>query len=152
RINAAVFRASVTADHNNAAWRTWEAPFNSDTFFWGGFNPYQPYQDEADWKRFIGRLSDLPRYFDEHIANMRAGLARGWTVPQVTITGRDDTIEPYTKTDAANPLLATFDRIPASVPEPARAQLREQGRKVVLEQVVPAYAQLLSFLREDYMP
>src|SRR5690606_767494 len=79
QINAAVFRAAIAADHNNAAWRSWEMPFNSDTFFWGGFNPYQPYQDEADWRRFIARLSDLPRYFDEQVANMRSGLARGWS-------------------------------------------------------------------------
>lgn len=152
QINAAVFRASVTAHYNNATWRTWEAPFNSDTFFWGGFNPYQPYRDEADWLRFIGRLSELPRYFDEHIANMRAGLVRGWSVPQVTIQGRDETIVPYTRTDSGNPLLASFEAIPDTLPATARARLREQGRKVVLEQVVPAYAALLTFLREEYMP
>src|SRR5690606_7809067 len=80
RINAAVFRASVEANLNGATWRTYEAPFNSDTFFWGGLNPRQPYQSEADWRRFIGRLRDVGRYFDEHIANMEAGLARGWWV------------------------------------------------------------------------
>src|SRR5690606_23284430 len=48
--------------------------------------------------------------------------------------------------------LATFDRIPASIPEPERTRLREEGRKVVLDQVVPAYRELLAFLREDYYP
>lgn len=152
RINAAVFRAMVEADLNNAQWRTWEAPFNSDTFFWGGFAPYQPYRTREEWERYIARLSDLPRYFDEQIANMRAGLARGWSVPRASITGRDDTIVPYTRTDEGNPLLAAFDRLPESIPEAERARLREQGRKVVLGQVVPAYARLLEFIRGEYMP
>lgn len=152
RINAEVFRTSLEANVANADWRTFEAPFNSDSFFWGGINPRQPYQTEADWRRFIARLGDVPRYFDEQIANMRRGLDRGWSVPRATLDGRDTTLVPYTQTGEDNPLLATFERIPASIPEPARAQLREQGRRVVLEQTVPAYTALLGFLRDDYFP
>ncbi|WP_298573596.1 DUF885 family protein [uncultured Luteimonas sp.] len=152
RINAAVFRSMVEADYNSAIWRTWEAPFNSDSFFWGYLVPRQPYAREADWERLFGRLRGLPGHFDQHIANMRQGLARGWSVPRVSIEGRDDTIEPYTRNDASNPFLASIEAMPASIPEPRRTQLQAQGRELVREQVVPAYAKLLSFIREDYMP
>lgn len=152
RINAEVFRTSIEASVANASWRTYEAPFNSDSFFWGGINPRQPYQSEADWRRFIARLQDVPRYFDEQIANMEQGLARGWSVPRATLEGRDTTLVPYTQTGADNPLLATFDRIPASIPEPLRTQLRDDGRRAVLDHALPAYSALLTFLREDYFP
>ena len=152
RINAAVFRSMVEADYNSAIWRTWEAPFNSDSFFWGYLVPRQPYAREADWERLFGRLRGLPGHFDQHVANMRQGLARGWSVPRVSIEGRDDTIEPYTRNDASNPFLASIEAMPASIPEPRRSQLQAQGRELVREQVVPAYAKLLSFIREDYMP
>jgi len=152
RINAAVFRTSLEADEAGARWRTYEAPFNSDSFFWGGINPRQPYQTEADWRRFISRLGDVPRYFDEQIANMEAGLARGWSVPRATLEGRDKTLEPYVQTGDANPLLATFDRIPASIPENVRTRLREEGRRVVQAQTIPAYARLLTFIRGEYLP
>lgn len=152
RINAAVFRTSLEADEAGARWRTYEAPFNSDSFFWGGINPRQPYQTEADWRRFISRLGDVPRYFDEQIANMETGLARGWSVPRATLEGRDRTLEPYVQTGDANPLLATFDRIPASIPEAVRTQLREEGRRVVQTQTIPAYARLLRFIRDEYLP
>lgn len=152
RVNAAVFRAMVEADHASTEWRTWEAPFNSDSFFWGYFNPSQPYAREAEWERLLGRLRDVPTYFDQQIANMERGLDRGWSVPRASIEGRDRTLEPYTRTDAGNPFLATFDAIPASVPEPRRSQLREEGRRLVLERLVPAYTKLLTFLREDYLP
>lgn len=152
RINAAVFRTSLEASEANARWRTFEAPFNSDSFFWGYINPNQPFQTEADWRRFIGRLSDVPRYFDEQIANMERGLARGWSVPRASLDGRDDTIEPYVRDGDDNPFLVTFDRIPRSIPEPVRAQLREEGRRVVRERTMPAYAKLLDYLRSDYLP
>jgi len=152
RINAAVFRTTLEADYDGATWRTWEAPFNSDSFFWGGLAARQPFQAEADWQRYIGRLRDIPAYFDQQIANMRSGLARGWSVPRVTLAGRDETIVPYTRSDEGNPMLAVFDRIPASIPEPRRSELREQGRQAVLQQAVPAYTRLLAFMREDYLP
>ena len=152
QVNAAVFRADIEAMHANATWRTWEAPFNSDSFFWGYLNPAQPYRTEADWRRFIGRLRDLPRYFDEHIANMERGLARGWSVPRVSIEGRDRTLEPYTREDAGNPFLDTIARMPDTMPAPVRAELQAEARAVVLQQVVPAYRELLAYLRDAYYP
>jgi len=152
QINAAVFRTAISAHYNNAIWRTWETPFNSDTFFWGNLNPRQPYQNEDGWRRFISRLQDIPRYFDEHIANMRSGLARGWSVPRPSLEGRDKTIEPYATMGEDNPFLATLERIPASIPESVRNELYEQGRRAVEEHAAPAYAKLLRFMREEYMP
>ncbi|GGK10696.1 DUF885 domain-containing protein [Luteimonas terricola] len=152
QVNLAVFRTAMQADVENAVRRTWEAPFNSDTFFWTGFAPRQPYQSEQEWRDYIGRLGDIPRVFDEHIDNMERGLARGWSVPLASLDNRDNTIVPYTLDDAANPLLAAFDTIPATLPEAVRAQLRADGRKVVLEEAVPAYRRLLSYMRKDYLP
>jgi len=152
RINAAVFRSMVEADYNSAAWRTWEAPFNSDSFFWGYLAPRQPYVREGDWERLFGRLRDLPAYFDQQIANMEQGLARGWSVPRVSIEGRDRTLEPYVRADAGNPFLAAIEAMPASIPEPRRSQLQAEGRRLVADNVVPAYTRLLGFIRDEYMP
>src|SRR5690606_16747346 len=152
RINAEVFRAMVEADLDNARWRTWEAPFNSDSFFWAEVVPWAPYRSEAEWRRFIERLRDVPRYFADQRANMEAGLARGWSVPRASLDGRDRTIYPYTRTGAGNPALDVFDQIPASIPPAVRQALREDGREAVLEQVVPAYAGLLDYFRNEYLP
>jgi len=151
-INAAVFRTAVEAHYNNAIWRTYEAPFNSDTFFWGNLNPRQPFQSEDEWRHFISRLQEIPRYFDEHIANMRSGLARGWSVPRASLDGRDHTIEAYTLSGDDNPFLHTFSRIPASIPEPLRSELQAEGRRAVVQYAIPAYTKLLRFMREEYLP
>ena len=152
QVSLAVFRATMEADHSNAVRRTWEAPFNSDTFFWTGFAPREAWRDEQDWRNYIGRLRDLPRHFGEHIDNMERGLARGWSVPRASLDNRDNTIESYTLEDTGNPILAAFDTIPDSIPESVRTQLREEGRQVVLGEVVPAYRGLLAYIREDYLP
>ncbi|HBK45893.1 MAG TPA: DUF885 domain-containing protein [Xanthomonadaceae bacterium] len=152
RINAAVFRTSLQANLDRVRYRTYEAPFNSDTFFWGGLNPRQPYRTEAQYRALLARLRELPRYFDENIANMRAGLARGYSVPRSSVEGRDKTIEPYTVDGPANPFLATFAALPAGIPEANRQALQAEAAQVVRAQVAPAYAKLLKFMREEYLP
>ena len=68
--------------------KTYQTPFNADSFFWTEFTPREGFSDVEEYRRYLSRLGDVPRYFDEHMANMRAGLARGYSVPRVALTGR----------------------------------------------------------------
>src|SRR5687768_17544092 len=117
KVNAQVFRASIHALSNEIKFRTYEAPFNSDTFFWTDFTPRQGFVTASAYRAYLRRLRDVPRYFDENVTNMRAGVARGFTVPRVSVVGRDTTIEPYVKGDTANPLYAPFTQMPSSISE-----------------------------------
>jgi uncharacterized protein (DUF885 family) len=152
KVNAQIFRTSLTALANDVKYRTYEAPFNSDTFFWTEFTPRQGFGSAAEYQRYLARLRDVPRYFDEQIANMRAGIARGYTVPRVSVLGRDRTIEPYTKADTTNPLYAPFAQMPAAIPAAEQAQLREEARAVLRDVTTPAYAKLLAMMRGEYLP
>ena len=151
-MNAQVFRTSIRALANDVRFRTYEAPFNSDTFFWTEFTPRQGFPTAAAYRAYLGRLRDVPRYFDEQIANMRAGLARGFTVPRVSVVGRDKTIEPYVKGDASNPLYTPFAQMPATIPANDQAALRAEAVTVIRETVAPAYVKLLAMMRDEYLP
>jgi uncharacterized protein (DUF885 family) len=152
KVNAQVFRTSVQALANDVKYKTYEAPFNSDTFFWTDFTPRQGFQTADEYRRYLTRLRDVPRHFDEQIVNMRAGLKRGYTVPRVAVVGRDMTIVPYTKADSTNPLYAPFTMMPAGIPAAEQAALRAEADSVLRARVVPAYANLLTMIRGEYMP
>jgi uncharacterized protein (DUF885 family) len=152
KVNAQVFRTSLRALANDVKFRTYEAPFNSDTFFWTEFTPRQGLRTPAAYRAYLGRLRDVPRHFDEQIVNMRAGLARGFTVPRVSVVGRDKTIEPYVKGDTSNPLYGPFTQMPSTIAASEQAALRTEAEALIRDVVAPAYARLLTMIRSEYLP
>ena len=152
RLNAQVFRTMIEELISDVRWRTYEAPFNSDSFFWTGVAPQSGFANAEEYRRYIARLRDVPRYFAEHVANMRTGLARGYSVPRVTLTGRDRTIEPYAADAEENPLFAPFRAMPGTIPADEQARLRAEGLAAMREAAAPAYRDLLAFFRTEYVP
>ncbi len=153
RVNAAVFETNLRNAVADARFREWEMPFNSDSSFWSGLTPRQGFDSAEEYRRYIGRMRDLPRYFDEQIANMEAGLDRGFSVPRAVLGGRDASIEPYTDANAEeNPFWTPFEDMPASIPQEEREALRAAARDAIEEAVAPAYTDLLAFFRDEYVP
>ncbi|MEO0616936.1 MAG: DUF885 family protein [Pseudomonadota bacterium] len=152
RINAAVFERIVTSAAEDARFRTYEAPLNSDSFFWSYLAPNRGFNSLDAYERYVSRLNDLPRYFDQHIANMRAGLARGYTPPAVTLQGRDASILAYLEAGEDNPFAAAIARFPNSMTESEQTQIRDTVIEAVDTAVVPAFTRLLAFMRDDYLP
>jgi uncharacterized protein (DUF885 family) len=152
RLNKAVLAESVRAQIASIEYRTYEAPLNSDSFFWGEVKPYSALESAAEYRRYLKRLADVPRYFDENIANMRAGLKRGYTVPSVGLAGRDKTIEPFTRSGSDNPLFDPFKVMPSSIPAVEQARLRAEATRVIDKVTTPAYQKLLTFVQKEYLP
>ncbi len=151
KINAQIFRTSLRELISDVKYRTYEAPFNSDTFFWTSFTPRQGFATAAAYRAYLARLRDVPRYFEEQITNMRAGLARGYTVPRVSVIGRDQTIEPYVKGDLTNPLYAPLTQMPPGISAAEQASLRAEAAAIIRDIVAPSYASLLTMIRQEYL-
>lgn len=153
QINAAVFEQIVTSKINEQRFRTYEAPLNSDTFFWGGLAPRRSgFDDPEEYDRYVARLHDLPRYFSEQITNMRAGIARGFSPPGITLKGRDGSIEAYLASGIENPFYGPVEHFPASIDETRRKQITADILAAIEKSVIPAYAELLTFMRDEYLP
>ena len=131
-------------------------PFNADSSFWSdlGFMAGADLRDAAAYRAYASRLRDVPRYFDQQIVNMRAGLARGFSVPRAVLDGRDGSIamvaELKSPEDAS--FWKPYARMPATIPAAEQEALRAEGRAAIREAVIPAFARLLTFFRNDYVP
>jgi uncharacterized protein (DUF885 family) len=152
RLNAQVLREQLRANVANIGYRTYEAPLNSDSFFWTEVKPYGSLETAADYRNYLARLRNIPRYFDENVANMRAGLVRGFTIPRVVLTGRDTTIVPFTKAAPENPLYDPFKDMPDAIPAAEREAMRAEAKQLIDGTAVPAYSKLLTFMQKEYLP
>jgi uncharacterized protein (DUF885 family) len=153
KVNAAVFRAVLEAFVAQQKYRDYEAPMSSGGSFWNSLAPRSGWGSAEEYRAYIGRMRDIPRYFDDEVANMRAGLARGFTPPRVSLEGRDRSIAAFAVTDPAkNPFYVPFVDMPPGIPDAEREKLRAEARAVIAQTVAPAYAKLLPFVRDEYIP
>ncbi len=155
QVNYGIYRAQVEALDANARFRDYEKPFNSDSSFWAEVTgaAQRPLRNLADYRGYLRLLADIPRYFAEQTVNMRAGLSRGFSVPRVTLAGRDASIAAVAdaREPGNNPFYAPFRKMPAKFTEADQAELRTAAVKVIHESVLPAYTDLLTFMRGEYM-
>ena len=156
QINYAVYKPQVENLAAGIRLRDYEMPFNSDSQFWSDlrFMADRPLRNAKAAHAYIARLDDVPRYFDQQIVNMRAGLKRGFTVPRVVLDGRDVSISSFVKIDKPedSDYYAPFKQLPSSIPAEEQAQLRREVARAIREHVIPSYAKLLKFFREEYVP
>ncbi len=156
RVNIAIYRPQIENFVAGIRFRDYEMPFNSDSQFWSdlGFMTRRPLKDEQAVRNYTAKLDDVPRLFDQEIANMRKGLKRGFTVPRAVLDGRDVSIASYAeaKSPEESEFYAPYKKLPSNIPADAQAKLRADGVRAIREHVIPAYARLLRFFREEYLP
>jgi len=155
RINYQVYRAQVAALLDNQRFREYEKPLNADSSFWGNLagEARKSFRTVEDYRNYVAQLNDVPRYFSEEITNMRAGLARGFTPPKITLEGRDKSITSVTEAKPEEVVFfKPFKEMPNVIPAAEQEALKAEGLKAIREKVIPAHAELLKFMREEYVP
>ena len=156
QVNYAVYAAQLDALMAAQQFHEYERPLNSDSAFWSDllYTAQQTFHTETDYRNYLSQLNDVPRYFDQQIGNMRAGLARGFTPPQVTLEGRDQSVRSAVdiKRPEDSAFYAPFVKMPATIPADVQKTLRQQAVMAIVASVIPAHKRLLAFLDDDYIP
>jgi uncharacterized protein (DUF885 family) len=154
RVDYDIYRAQLQVLIDNQRFRDFEMPANSDTTFWTdlGYTARRPFRTLSDYEHWIAQMRDVPRYFHEQMDEMRAGVKRGFTPPQVTMAGRDGSITAVTQATPEGSLFYTPFREMPGIAAPKQAALRAQALEVIKTMVQPAYVELLNFMRNEYLP
>ncbi len=155
RINHQIYREQIQVLINQQKFRDYEKPLNGDSAFWSDLTSEsrEPFRDVAEYERYIRQMRDFPRYFHDQVANLRAGLKRGFTPPAIVLKGRDASIASVSgAAGETNPYYRPFKAMPASIPAADQARLRAEGLAAIQSSVIPAYAELLTFMRSEYLP
>jgi uncharacterized protein (DUF885 family) len=154
QINYDVYRPQIAVLIANQRFRDFEMPANSDTTFWTnlGYTARRTFRKPEEYKNWLGQMRDVPRYFHEQMDQMRAGLARGFTPPAVTMAGRDASIAVVINATPEASFFYTPFKEMAGLSAAEQARMRAQAVKLIRDVVQPAYVELLQFMRSEYMP
>lgn len=156
RTNYLVYKTQIDALLASQRYRDYEKPLNADSSFWGEIAGLArgDFRNERAYRNYITELRQVPRYFDQQIANMRTGLKRGFTPPRITLQGRDAGVAEIANTTdpQKSGFYEPFRKFPVGMPPATQAELRAQGEGAIRDAVIPAHAKLLRFLRDEYIP
>ncbi|HSY08712.1 MAG TPA: DUF885 family protein [Steroidobacteraceae bacterium] len=153
QINYEVYRPQIAVLIANQRFRAYEMPANSDTTFWTdiAYTARRNFRKPDEYKNWLGQLRDVPRYFREQMEEMRAGMARGFTPPRITMAGRDASITAVTEATPEASVLYTPFREMSGITAAEKTRLRMEAVKIIREMAQPAYVQLLKFMRTEYL-
>ncbi len=156
QLNYDLFKFVINNRVDEANFRSYRIPMVSDYGFYNGFmriHEAMPFKTTEDYDRYIARLMDVPRYFDENIANMEAGLVDGFTMPSAILGKIAPNIAALiVEQPEDTSLFAPFENMPANFSDDDRVRIMASGRQAVMSNVMPAMQKFHDFFTTRYIP
>jgi uncharacterized protein (DUF885 family) len=112
-----------------------------------------PFETVTDYETWIRRMQAIPAYLDQYGERLRRGAKEKRTQPRAVM---DRVVEPLMKQVPArpedSPFFERFRSYPDSIPAAEREGLTAAARKVISEEVIPAYRRFAAIFRDEYLP
>ncbi len=113
----------------------------------------QPFNTVQDYENWALRMEQIPRLFEQAIANMKEGVEKNIVQPRVLIEKAIPQITAHIDENVENTLFwAPITNMPESVTESEAKQLQQRYKQVLNDTVMPAYKKLATYLEEAYLP
>lgn len=113
----------------------------------------QPLTTPKEYDAYLSRLTQLPAWIDQAIANMRVGMKTGVTQPRAIMLSA---LPQFKKLVAATPETSIYytpiTKMPASFSDADKQRLSAAYADVIATRLTPALAKLAAFLENDYLP
>ena len=156
QVNYQIFSQQLQRRISEINFKTYQIPFLADSGFHTqimGLPRTMGFKTEADYHNYISRLAAIPRYFDQHIANMKNGLARNFSMPSVVMNGFTDVLKSVHSVDVSqSSFMQPLESMPAGIDASRQQLLRLKAKKVISTKVIPAFKSLDEFFSQTYIP
>jgi uncharacterized protein (DUF885 family) len=124
-----------------------------DLAVYGSGSGSQPFVTAKDYDRFLKRVREFPRWADGAIALMRAGMARGITLPRVAMAKVVPQLREIVTARVSDSIFWTpISHMPKSIAAKDRRRITDAYTAALTGEVLPAYARLADFIERDYLP
>ncbi|KFN42690.1 hypothetical protein N787_03295 [Arenimonas metalli CF5-1] len=113
----------------------------------------QPFKEVRHYDDFLARIARFPVLNDSAIANMREGIAAGVVQPVPVVEKAIPQFGAHAVDDVEQSVFwGPIRNMPADFPEAERERLTAAYREAIANTLVPAYAKMRDFLRDEYLP
>jgi prolyl oligopeptidase len=112
-----------------------------------------PAESVRDYEDAIARISAVPEYVDRAIAGAEEGFRRGIVQPKLVaelVIGQ--LARQGSLSEDASPVLTSFRRFPASIPQADRDRLTREARAAYATRFLPAWQKLHRWAVREYLP
>ena len=113
----------------------------------------RPITNKKSALAYLELLKAIPEYFEQQSVLIKKGLDAGMGQPLVIFKGYESTYEQHiTDTAEENFYYSPFLKLPPQLTSTEKDSLRQAAKKVVTEQVIPAFQFVKNFFEETYYP
>ncbi len=113
---------------------------------------YHPFKTLNDYENYLSRLRKIPIVLEQAIAAMRTGIRENLVHTRIVVEKiipqlEAQILEDPTKSEFYKPITTP----PKNLSEEDVRNLRNSLKHAIQESVIPAYAKLLAFIRDEYL-
>ncbi len=156
QLNRSLMIRRLQDDIDGARFKPWEMQidqFNGIHLSYGGLPTICPFDTVKDYENYIARLHQLPRVFEQVIANSRQGMRDKLMPPKYLL----EQVVPQARTVAnnvseSNPFAQPVTKFPEGISPADQARLRKEVMAAVKDEIAPAYTRFAEFVQKDYAP
>ncbi|GAB2499375.1 DUF885 domain-containing protein [Arenimonas alkanexedens] len=119
----------------------------------GSGQSLQPFTEVKHYDDFLARIARFPVLNDSAIANLREGIAAGVVQPVPVVEKSIPQFAAHVVDDVEKSVYwGPIANMPAEFPAAERERLTAAYREAISATLVPAYAKMRDFLRDEYLP
>lgn len=112
-----------------------------------------PFQNTADYRKWLARLGGIDTWVDQILVLMGKGVAEGYMPPRVLMERVQGQIATQIVDDPSrSPFYRAFQKFPDGVPEADRAALQGEAQALIRNEIVPAFRKLQAYFEQTYLP
>jgi uncharacterized protein (DUF885 family) len=139
-----------------ARFKPWEMPVNQMSGPHLGMPELaamMPFHTLADYENYLSRLHQIPRLFDQTIANMRKGMQDRLMPPRYLLEKvAAEADEVAGKAGESSPFAKPVREFPPGVSVSDQKRLHDEVLAAITGELIPAYQRFATFVRNEYAP
>jgi uncharacterized protein (DUF885 family) len=113
----------------------------------------QPFKTVADYDNWLKRAGQAPALFTQMQANMREGVKTGMVQPKILMAKVVPQLDALISDKPESSLFwQPIANLPKDFSDADKARLTEAYRKLIAEQLMPAYKELRRYVNDEYLP